>query len=224
MPLATGSRDPGAMTTADVNGDGKVDLVVARRSSLSGSVLVGAMLNVLLANGDGTCQPNIESPTDADLNTALLVVADLNGDGWPDAVVNDEGGTPVHSRGLRVVLGRGDGTFQPSVLYAMSSSPRAIAVADVTGDGTPDIVAMAGSIGAGQKWVHSRRWVGSSAVDVHRRTRAASRARGGLRWWRRACSDRSSRISSPGRRDQLIGVCRPERDATVARGAVALRG
>ena len=37
------------------------------------------------------------------------------------------------------MLGKGDGTFQPEVLFPSGPNPQAIAVADFNGDGKPDL-------------------------------------------------------------------------------------
>jgi FG-GAP-like repeat len=64
-----------------------------------------------------------------------VAVADVNGDGKPDlAVTNYNSGT------VGVLLGNGDGTFQPTVTYNAGGNPSAIAMADVNGDGKPDLV------------------------------------------------------------------------------------
>jgi hypothetical protein len=76
-----------------------------------------------------------------------VAVADLNGDGKPDLVVADECAStnPDCSLGgigsVGVLLGNGDGTFQAPVSYSSGGySASAVAVADVNGDGKPDIV------------------------------------------------------------------------------------
>jgi len=65
------------------------------------------------------------------------VVADLNGDNHPDLIF----GSAV---GIQVLLGNGDGTFQPAALVVNSANqtriPASIAVADFNGDGKPDLV------------------------------------------------------------------------------------
>ena len=61
-------------------------------------------------------------------------VADVDLDGAPDIVAGGHGGA------LSVLLGRGDGTFAPYVDYDTGQCPSAIALADVNGDGWPDIV------------------------------------------------------------------------------------
>jgi len=71
-------------TASDVNGDGKLDLVVIIASS------PGAM-NVLLGNGDGGLAAPITTSTE-DSSTSL-VMADFNGDGRPDAAAANIGST-----------------------------------------------------------------------------------------------------------------------------------
>ncbi len=128
----TGGPFAWSVAVADLNGDGKPDLVVAN----SGSHTVG----VLLGNGDGTFQP--AATYDAGIgNSASVAVADVNGDGKPDLLVAN---TNTGADGtLGVLLGNGDGTFQPVVTYDSGSygavGPQSIAVADFNGDGKPDL-------------------------------------------------------------------------------------
>ena len=63
----------------------------------------------------------------------MLATADFNGDGKLDIVSG-------YSGGLSVLLGNGDGTFQPSVMTSIGGDPYFIAVADFNLDGKPDIV------------------------------------------------------------------------------------
>jgi len=66
----------------------------------------------------------------------LLAVADLRGDGKADLVVTTPYG---NSNSVSVLLGNGDGTFQPAVSYLAGSDPYAVAVGDFNGDGKPDL-------------------------------------------------------------------------------------
>src|SRR5262249_48622117 len=50
--------------------------------------------------------------------------------------------------GMGVLLGNGDGTFQPVVTYTIGSrSPVGLAVADVNGDGIPDAIVLSNVMG-----------------------------------------------------------------------------
>jgi hypothetical protein len=63
------------------------------------------------------------------------VVGDLNGDGKPDLVISGANGQ------MTVLLGNGDGSFQPPVSYPVAGPA---AIGDINGDGRQDIVAGTG--------------------------------------------------------------------------------
>ena len=64
-------------------------------------------------------------------------MADFNGDGKPDLVVGNNSGSDI-----AVLLNNGNGTFASAVTYSTGSgsAPRGVAVADINGDGKPDII------------------------------------------------------------------------------------
>ena|SRR5271157_189108 len=140
VTYGTGGEFPNSVAVADLNGDGKLDLVVS--NFISGSV------GVLLGNGDGTFQPVTTYGTGGGWTPLSVAVGDLNGDGKPDLVVAT-GVIPIgFSSNISVFMGNGDGTFQPAVGYAIAADAASVAIADVNGDGKPDLlVANSGGIG-----------------------------------------------------------------------------
>jgi hypothetical protein len=137
--LSVGGLGPVAI--ADVNGDGKADLVVAG-DCIAGQCPHGAV-GVLLGNGDGTFRPVVISDAGAGFGAEGVAVVDLNGDGKLDVVVGECGTTDCFaSEGLvGVLLGNGDGTFQPASTYDSGGAlADSVAVADLNGDGKLDVV------------------------------------------------------------------------------------
>jgi hypothetical protein len=128
-----------AIAVADVNMDGKPDLLVSNTYFSEG--IAGGGVGVLLGNGDGTFQA-AQSYTSGGVYAVSIAVADVNDDGKPDILVANTGFNNSESEGgVGVLLGNGDGTFQAAKSYVSGGgSAASIAVADVNGDGEPDIV------------------------------------------------------------------------------------
>jgi hypothetical protein len=111
---------------ADIDTDGDLDLVVARRDGPS---------SVLRNNGDGTFA--VQSPFGSVTRVRGFAWADLDGEGVPDAALLDDQGL------LRVFVNLRGGEFRES--QVPQGFPRAVAIApaEVSGDGIMDIVGVA---------------------------------------------------------------------------------
>jgi Ca2+-binding RTX toxin-like protein len=132
--------DPSTLTVADVNGDGKPDIVVGVDGDYSQHGRT-AGVEVLLGNGDGTFKSPLYEPLPGD-RVGTVAVADFNGDGKPDVVVTS-GYQNEPTDLINVLLGNGDGTFSQASSYTVANAPGSLIVADLNGDGKPDIVANA---------------------------------------------------------------------------------
>jgi len=122
--VAVGSH-PIALTVADLNDDGNMDLLVVNHSSNSVSVLLG--------NGNGTFKKAVNYAVGS--KPRWVSVADFNHDNKLDMVVaNSDDNT------ISVFLGNGDGTFGTPTLYSTGTTDLCVAVGDFNGDGNLDLV------------------------------------------------------------------------------------
>jgi hypothetical protein len=126
---AEASERPDSIAIADLNGDGKPDLVTDTSPP-----------SVLLNRGDGSFETSDVPATSGD----AVAAADLNGDGKLDLAIAHGGD---YSAKISVLLNRGDSSFGSSRAYGIAGgdvSP--IAVADLNGDGLPDLATATGRV------------------------------------------------------------------------------
>ncbi|MEV7541586.1 FG-GAP-like repeat-containing protein [Streptomyces sp. NPDC089915] len=126
--VSAGLALPSKLKLADVNEDGKQDAVL---------VAPGTPGQVAVLLGDGSGGFAAASVLSAGSNLTSAAVADTNGDGHVDLVVSSAGSNEV------VVLeGNGAGAFGSPLAFGLNGglNPQAVAVADLDGDGRPDVV------------------------------------------------------------------------------------
>ncbi|HWF88606.1 MAG TPA: VCBS repeat-containing protein [Pyrinomonadaceae bacterium] len=123
LPLRTGESWFAAI--ADVNGDGKPD-IVATHHELNA-------ITVLLGDGHGGFTEANGSPFDFGVSLFNLIITDVNRDGRMDIVATS-------GNSLRVLLGDGRGAFKPEAPIPVGPGAWRVAAADLNGDGAIDVV------------------------------------------------------------------------------------
>src|SRR6266540_4105105 len=120
--LAIGAQ---SVAIGDLNGDGKLDLVVAYASS---------KYSVFLGIGNGSFNQQTPISLSGNKNLSSVAIADLNGDGKLDlALANYDSNT------VSVLLGNVGGGFQAQTQYPTGTNPSSVAIGDLNGDGRLDL-------------------------------------------------------------------------------------
>ncbi|HWE01776.1 MAG TPA: VCBS repeat-containing protein [Tepidisphaeraceae bacterium] len=117
------------IATGDMNGDGQPD-IIASVSTAGGNGAVDVLLNA-----GATFTAAASSPTTF-ADPGPIAVGDINDDGLSDIVTLNSTGA------LDLLVGDGDGTFQPAIesQATTSGTPQAVLTTDVNGDGEADIL------------------------------------------------------------------------------------
>jgi len=133
---------PSAVKIADVDGDGRPDLIVADR----GFSHVGNYGVSVLFQSSTTAATFLAPVTYVTAYGAIdVAVGDLNNDGKPDLVVANLGGSWTGSVSVLLQDPAHAGVFTAPTNYAGLYGPLGVAIGDLNGDGKPDIAAADGN-------------------------------------------------------------------------------
>ena len=121
-------QNPNSVAVADVNGDGRADLLVANASDSSVSVFLG--------QPDGSFSAKQDIATN--VGASVIVTGDFNGDGNVDVIAG--GGCGAGCGSISILFGHGDGTFAPPSIVPSTASPAGMATADFNHDSKLDFV------------------------------------------------------------------------------------
>jgi hypothetical protein len=123
---------------ADVNGDGRPDLVVGH--------IDPEMISVRLNRGNNNFEPAFTLPTPL---PADIKAGDINRDGKPDLVFANYGENTVS-----YALNLGGGQFQPPTVLGVGDKPKSVALADFNRDGWLDIAVANSGDGSVTVWLN----------------------------------------------------------------------
>jgi PKD repeat protein len=121
----TVGNNPQSVVAADVNGDGKLDLICGNDND--------GTLTVLTNNGSGVFGYN--ATLNVDQNPQCVIAADMNGDGKVDLISANN-----YVNTLTVLTNNGSGIFGYNATLNVGNTPYSLVAADVNGDGKLDLI------------------------------------------------------------------------------------
>jgi hypothetical protein len=130
ITITNAGPGPTSVAVADVNGDGKPDLICANHD-----VSAGNTLTIFTNGGSGIFGSN--ATITVGNGVGLVLAADMNGDGKPDLVCNGSLGT---QGAITVLTNDGTGSFPLGNSQLQSALVGGMVVADINGDGRPDVI------------------------------------------------------------------------------------
>jgi uncharacterized repeat protein (TIGR01451 family) len=124
-------HNPGSLVVGDFDGDHKLDVAIA------GSDASGTDVIVLLGNGNGTFRPPVTYTVDG----SPTIAGDINGDGKMDLIgtASIACGSEELCGKIIILLGNGDGSFQPQLDYTAPGEVSSISAGDFNGDNRLDL-------------------------------------------------------------------------------------
>jgi gliding motility-associated-like protein len=135
IDFSTGTN-PSCVTTGDIDGDGKQDIIVTNWGSSTISIFRNTSTSGSITNGSFAAKVDFATGSDPD----DIAVGDIDGDGRPDiAVINIISGTVSIFRNTSSPGSITSGSLAARIDFATGSSPTGVAIGDIDGDGKQDI-------------------------------------------------------------------------------------
>ncbi len=135
-PVAPTPNSAQDLAAGDFDGDGRLDLVVTLNDPVT-------TVSLITGNGDGTFNAPVNFPNTSGFGSPAVAAVDLNNDAMLDVVIAHDiacfSGPCVNTDLMSVMMGNGDGTFEPSREIVVGRGMSAIAVGDYNRDGVADL-------------------------------------------------------------------------------------
>ncbi len=118
---------PRSVALGFLNGDFNLDMATSN--------FTGDNVSIRMGIGDGTFGPKTDLPVYTDSYPTSVAIEDMDGDGSQDLLTSN-----FYSDDVSLLLGHGDGNFDPKLDVGMGDGPEYIAIGLLNNDATPDIV------------------------------------------------------------------------------------
>jgi hypothetical protein len=161
-------NNPFAIVAADFNGDGRPDLAVINNAGGTVSVLMNTT-----AAGAATASFATQQVFAVGASPRDVVAADFNGDGRPDLAVTNQVSNTVSVLLDTTAAGAATPSFAAQQTFAVGSNPYGMTVADLDGDGRPDLAVATFSSNAVSVLVNTTSAGGTSVSFTAQQTFAA---------------------------------------------------
>ena len=142
---------PYSLAIGDVDGNGTADLVTLMSDNSSQTTL-----NIFLGDGHGNFQPASGPQSFNGIYPGRPQIVDLDGDGKPDVVVSVQ--APIGTYNIVIWFKNlGAGNFAAPVVLTSNAAGdnTSIAIADVNGDGRPDIMYAISDLSPSSEFIHT---------------------------------------------------------------------
>jgi len=136
----SGQENPYSVATADINGDSKPDMITADLNAGTMAVLINTTAALAATSTFASSVAFLTGTGTTTTKPRSVAAADINGDNKPDVIVanRDENTFSVFLN--TTTVGAATPTFAAQQIFATGIRPVNVAVADVNGDGKPDLV------------------------------------------------------------------------------------